>query len=494
MLSLAGEDGLNPKLRARGLKTFSDDTLFFLRIMLHIQTSPSKFRRMGTTMHRPQPLSTSTPVERASPFLAYADVRVPESCPEKKEKENCEILGETVSETPVDFFPPLFGDKASLPRSNVYADVAVSGSQQGAKFELNPHMETPSRWQTVQKSKVHAPPRRSCQTRSPGVMNAPEKSPDAMRRLAENKGANNRCHGVEAARPRSSVNKHVQSLRPAVGQRLDILVPDGSVIVPMGQYCATASFLDQLGWRRQAFPLDWSCHTLKVWKRVLEDDFTTLLDTSADANIDRHPYDFKYQDTTMFVHQRGWSNSPATQAALRRRIGRLRSLLEQRLAFGRSFYFSGSESIHSSITEIVNDARNLRLQSHGFFHAVLVWFDDNTSRRPPASWSVLGDGLCLLRYKPFQRKTWFNEMHPVDVACLAKLLVDRFPAVFVQNGQPRGGNDSGEEDADANEGTGVNWIDHWDFKTGYPRRDTKAAAMPSQSGTPVQQTEDLPPQ
>merc|ERR1719162_1897221 len=45
----------------------------------------------------------------------------------------------------------------------------------------------------------------------------------------------------------------------------------------MGHYCETSFFLTNVGWRRQAYPLDWSAATFKVWQKMLSDNFVTLL-------------------------------------------------------------------------------------------------------------------------------------------------------------------------------------------------------------------------
>lgn len=218
--------------------------------------------------------------------------------------------------------------------------------------------------------------------------------------------------------------------KPFVGHTLVVVrrpqrMQSKLTIVPMGQQCATAIFLKQAGWRRQAFPLDRSCHTLQVWDHMLADDYRTLLAERGPKDGKRHhPYNKMFGDCAMFLHQEGWSNDD-----VRRRVERLRAVLREKSAFGLAMYFEGRKNIHATQQEVLSWAKRVAKPERGFQHVVLVWFEGEAAE-PSGKWRSISERLTLLRYTPRVQMDYKKDVHIEDVLKLSSLLEARFPEVF----------------------------------------------------------------
>lgn len=197
------------------------------------------------------------------------------------------------------------------------------------------------------------------------------------------------------------------------------------VIVPMGHYCPTAWFLKSMRWRRWSFPLDYSAHTFKVWRHMLSDDFATLLKERSCVECEAHPYNSKFQDVAMFIHQSGWANEETFK-----RVERLKGYLADNQVFGFAMYFEGKLNVHAQLEEVISDAKALAEAHWGFSHIVLVWFERQTSNPPNASWTLVSERLSVLVYMPVQQMNHWDTLHPDDVHWIAALLRGRFPHVF----------------------------------------------------------------
>lgn len=200
-------------------------------------------------------------------------------------------------------------------------------------------------------------------------------------------------------------------------------------IVPMGHFCLTAGFLRQTGYRHQAYPVDWSAHTFKVWQQMLKDDFATLLHAKQPGEQE-HPYNRMFPgEVNMFLHQGGF----ADEAALPRRVDRLRKILADEGAFGFSIYFSGRDNTKYTYAEVEADACKVLDTSAGFAHIALVWFEKvplDETRVPPAVWSRPHRRLSTLRYTPSETTNFHDGLRPHDVYFLAQELEAEFPEVF----------------------------------------------------------------
>jgi len=244
-------------------------------------------------------------------------------------------------------------------------------------------------------------------------------------------------------------------------------------IVPMGQMCPTAAFLNQRGWRTKSLPLDWCCATFKVWDHMLHDGFSTLLPTKPLIKGKKcvHPYDLQFQDTLMFLHHAGWANDWKVRATMNKRVERLKSILRTRHAFGLSFYYEGKENVHQTLAELVADATKLAQPTRGFAHIVLVWFNQVERYQPKWTWSRVNPYLTLLRYTPKRQMGWGLDLHPVDSVCLDQILRERFPIVFSKAATDEQSEPSlsAEEDGDQYAGNDINWNLAWDFDRGQLR-------------------------
>jgi len=201
-------------------------------------------------------------------------------------------------------------------------------------------------------------------------------------------------------------------------------------VVPMGHYCLTAKFLSQTGWRRAAFPVDWSRHTFWVWAHMLADGFGTLMCEQRQGEAE-HPYNTMYEDVHMFIHQGGWAND-----AVRRRVDRLQSVLAARKAFGLAFYFEGEGNVRATRSQIVAGARKVAAMEQGFAHIVLVWFlrpcpKVGGAAGEAATWTRPHERVSVLLYRPnLATDYWDNRVRPHDTMFIAQHLEERFPDAF----------------------------------------------------------------
>jgi len=267
----------------------------------------------------------------------------------------------------------------------------------------------------------------------------------------------------------------------------------GSVIVPMGQYCLTATLLNEQGWRQQAMPLDWCAANFRVWKHMLADDFKTLLQPRGGGQGEAHPYNAMFfPDVAMFIHQGGWAN-----ANVERRVERLRSVLAQRRAVGVAIYIEGWSSCVQTRDEVVSDVRDVLNMEHGFRDIVLVWIGQTLADPPAGEWleACSGERLSVLLYSPSRTVDYHTSLSPTDSTCLARLLNERLPNTFTLKAEAE--NSPEEEDAasestdSAEDDVAEHWNDVFDetpyWRAASERQGGAAAGSDAASKAPTLQ-------
>lgn len=203
-------------------------------------------------------------------------------------------------------------------------------------------------------------------------------------------------------------------------------------IVPMGLYCTTARFLEEVGWRTTALPLDWSSHTFKVWNHMIEDNYTTLLQKPL-PNEKTHPYTRMFQDTFLFFHQ-GFFATPHMPG----RVTKLKKILEEQSACGLAIYFEGSEHLKGSTKEeVIEDAKLLASPEKGFHKIILIWFERHSTRgvrTASCTWNDVFAPLHVCNFSPSNAQAYSNVFGPYlevhDQIYLARQLQTKFHDVF----------------------------------------------------------------
>mmetsp|Transcript_77398 Transcript_77398/g.141627 ORF Transcript_77398/g.141627 Transcript_77398/m.141627 type:complete len:428 (-) Transcript_77398:109-1392(-) len=243
-------------------------------------------------------------------------------------------------------------------------------------------------------------------------------------------------------------------------------------LIPMGHNCPCAQFLSGRGWRTQAFPLDYCMATFKVWDHMIADGFSTILGKPVvRGNELKHPYNFQFRDTLMFLHHPGWASYD--RSTMIKRVDRLQGVLRARNGFGISFYYQGTENVHQTLQELLNDASKLAQPARGFQQIVLIWFRKMECLHPKWSWEKINDHLTLLQYTPRRIMGWNLSLHPTDEATIARLLCERFPYMFsrLRTDKDRESEESlsADEKGDEFAGWQINWNEKWDYDRGQLR-------------------------
>jgi len=195
-------------------------------------------------------------------------------------------------------------------------------------------------------------------------------------------------------------------------------------IVPMGHYCLTTFFLMDEGLRHWAFPVDWSAHTFKVWLKMLQDDFSTLLTPPIPGQ--RHPYNSVSGDVQMFPHQGQWADE-----RVRCRVERLRGILSAGHGFGFSVYLEGPDFLGCSMQEVIEDAKAVARLEPGFREVAIIWMHEQ-SARASTKWEHHGDRVSLLHFTPVCQYRFEGRMRlqQSDREALLVQLAERFPSIW----------------------------------------------------------------